>query len=221
MKINSKVWMLIAVISICIMAIGIKEISSEINSFQIIFYRSLIGLLAIIILFRKKLSRPTFSMIKAHLIRNIFHLLGQYGWVLGIIYLSLAEVTAIEFSVPIWTLLIASIFLKEKLTGVKTINIILGFLGVLLIMQPGVEIVKIKSIIVLLSAISYAVTHTATKQLTKTYSSFDIIFIMCLIQIPISFSFTFTKFNGWMLVGNCRYLWNYCTFYNGTSNEKC
>lgn len=196
MKMNSKKWMLIAVISFCIMAIGIKEMSNEINSFQIIFYRSLIGLVTIIIFFKNKLSKPTFSMIKEHLFRNVFHLIGQYGWILGIIYLSLGEVTAIEFTVPIWILLIASIFLKERLTSPKIISILLGFIGVLFIIRPGFEIINLKSIIVLLSAISYAIAHTSTKKLTNNYSPLDIVFIMCLIQIPISFCFTL---NNWAL----------------------
>ena len=137
MKMNSKKWMLAAVISFCVMAIGIKEMSNEINSFQIIFYRSLIGLVSILLLFKNRLSKPTFLMIKEHLIRNVFHLIGQYGWILGIIYLSLAEVTAIEFSVPICILLFATIFLKEKLTNTKLFSILLGFTGVLFILRPG------------------------------------------------------------------------------------
>jgi drug/metabolite transporter (DMT)-like permease len=76
MKMNSKIWMLISVVSFCVMAVGIKEMSNEINSFQIIFYRSLVGLITIILLFKKRLSKPTFSIIKEHLFRNVFHLIG-------------------------------------------------------------------------------------------------------------------------------------------------
>ena len=177
------------------MAIGVKEMSPKINSFQIIFFRSLIGLLTLSILFKKRLTTPTFSIIKEHLFRNIFHLIGQYGWILGIIYLSLAEVTAIEFSVPIWILLIATIFLKEKLNSSKIISMVFGFTGVLFIMRPGLELISTKSIIVLLSAISYAIAHTTTKKLTKKYSSLDIVFLMCLIQIPISFCFAIANWN--------------------------
>jgi drug/metabolite transporter (DMT)-like permease len=195
MKMNSKIWMLISVVSFCVMAVGIKEMSNEINSFQIIFYRSLVGLITIILLFKKRLSKPTFSIIKEHLFRNFFHLIGQYGWILGIIYLSLAEVTAIEFTVPIWILLIASIFLKEKLTRLRIISVLFGFIGVLFILRPGIEVITAKSILVLLSAISYAIAHTSTKKLTKIYSSFDIVFIMCLIQIPISFCLTLLDWN--------------------------
>lgn len=195
MKMNSKKWMLISVISFCIMAIGIKEMSDTINSFQIIFFRSLIGLFTILIFFRNKLSRPTYSIIKEHLFRNIFHLSGQYGWIIGITYLSLAEVTAIEFSVPIWILIIAAVFLKEKMTKSKTASILLGFVGVLIIIRPGFGVINTKSIIVLLSAISYAIAHTSTKKLTEKYTPLDIVLIMCLIQIPISFALTVTEIN--------------------------
>lgn len=196
MKLIAKHWMGIAVISFCIMAIGVKEMSSEINSFQIIFFRSVIGLATLLIFFKTKLSRPSIKMIREHLFRNVFHLIGQYGWIIGITYLSLAEVTAIEFSVPIWILIIATVFLKEKLTAPKLISVLLGFTGVLFILRPGIEIISINSIIVLLSAVSYAVAHTSTKRLTATYSPLDIVFIMCLIQIPISFCFTA---NDWIL----------------------
>jgi len=109
--------------------------------------------------------------------------------------LSLAEVTAIEFSVPIWILIIASVFLKEELTKSKIISIILGFIGVLIIIRPGYGVINTNSIIVLLSAISYAIAHASTKKLTKKYKPLDIIFIMCLIQIPISFGLTITDIN--------------------------
>ncbi|WP_375579123.1 DMT family transporter [Marivirga tractuosa] len=192
---SSKKWRLISVFSFCVMTIGIKEMSDNVNSFQIIFFRSLIGLLTILIFFKNKLSRPTFFIIKEHLFRNIFHLIGQYGYIVGIIYLSLAEVTAIEFSVPIWILIIASVLLKEELTKYKVMSIILGFNGVLIIIRPGFGVINTNSIIVLLSAISYAIAHASTKKLTKKYKPLDIVFIMCLIQIPISFGLTITDIN--------------------------
>ena len=119
-KMNSKKWMLISVFSFCVMTIGIKEISDNVNSFQIIFFRSLIGLLTILIFFLKvNYQDQHSSIIKEHLFRNIFHLIGQYGYIVGIIYLSLAEVTAIEFSVPIWILIIGFCLFKRRIDKIK------------------------------------------------------------------------------------------------------
>ncbi|MCJ8291517.1 MAG: DMT family transporter [Crocinitomicaceae bacterium] len=184
---NSKKWMLLAVLSFCILAISVKEISSSISSFEIIFFRSLIGLLILILFFYRSFPKTSFKTIKKHLFRNVFHLLGQYGWIVGITYLSLSEVTAIEFTVPIWVIIIAAIFLDERITKIKIISIVLGFIGVLIILKPGIELITLNSIIVLASAISYAITHVFTKKIVKSSSALEVVIIMCLIQMPISF----------------------------------
>ena len=106
------------------------------DPFEIIFFRSTIGLVVIWSFFKQDLIKPTLSVVRDNLLRNFFHLIGQFGWIIGIVYLGLAEATAIEFSVPIWVLIVATIFLKEKLTLEKGISISLGFFGVLLILSP-------------------------------------------------------------------------------------
>jgi drug/metabolite transporter (DMT)-like permease len=161
---QARKWMLIAVVAFCILAISVKEISKEINSFQIIFFRSLFGLIVLLPFVKQKLTKIKVPSLKKHLFRNSFHLLGQYGWIIGIVYLPLAEVTAIEFSVPIWVLIIAALFLKEKITLSKTLSIGFGFIGVLFVLQPGLKILSTESIIVLLSAISYGIAHVSTKK---------------------------------------------------------
>ncbi len=187
--------MLIAVFSFCLVAIGVKEISSNISTIQIIFFRSFIGLILLFAIFKKRFKELTFKKIKIHLIRNIFHLLGQYGWVLGIVYLSLTEVTAIEFTVPIWVIIFAALYLNEKMTRRKTLSVIVCFLGVLVIIRPGFEIFNINTIIVLFSAISYAVAHVSTKKIVKTETPLDIIIIMCITQTPITFVLSLKNWN--------------------------
>ena len=192
---NPKKWMLLGVISFCMLAIGVKEISSNISSIQIIFFRSFIGLILLFVFFRKKFQELTFKKIKIHLKRNIFHLFGQYGWVLGIVYLSLTEVTAIEFTVPIWIIIFATLYLNEKMTKWKIVSVLMCFLGVLVIIRPGFEIFKINTIIVLLSAISYSIAHISTKKIVKTETPLDIIIIMCITQTPIAFVLSLNNWN--------------------------
>jgi drug/metabolite transporter (DMT)-like permease len=192
---NSRKWMLLAVISFCIVAIGVKEINANISAIQIIFFRSFIGLILLFAVFKKKIQGITFKKIKIHLLRNIFHLLGQYGWVLGLVYLSLTEVTAIEFTVPIWVILFAALYLNEKMTRWKIVSVLICFLGVLVIIRPGFEIFNINTIIVLLSAVSYAIAHIFTKKIVKTESPLDIIIIMCITQTPIAFVLSLNNWN--------------------------
>lgn len=133
------------------------------------------------------MNKPSLKDIKAHAPRNAFHLVGQFGWVIGVMYLTLAEVTAIEFTVPIWILLISFLLLKEKLNAKKITAITLGFIGVLVVIRPGVEIVRTESMIVLASTVAYAFAHIFTKKLTAKYESKDIVFYMCLLQAPVAF----------------------------------
>jgi len=162
---------------------------------QILFYRSLIGLIIIsfIIIFLNNKNLIFSHRIKIHVLRNIFHFGGQYGWFLGIGLLPLAEVFALEFTVPFWTALIAWLFLKEPLTSRKLLAIAIGLIGAVVIVKPGAEIFNPASFIVLTAAILYAVSHTTTKSLSSTESPITIVFFMCLVQSPIGLLFSISK----------------------------
>jgi len=180
-------WMLGTLVSFCLMAVGARELSGEVAVFQMLFFRSVIGLLCLsaILLFAKESASIRTERLALHSFRNIFHFAGQLGWFLGIGLLPLAEVFALEFTVPMWTLLVAAIALNEKVTGRKLAAVFLGIVGVLVIVQPGYAIVDPASFIVLGSAICYAISHTSTKSLSTSESAFTILFYMCLIQLPI------------------------------------
>jgi len=71
----------------------------------------------------------------------------------------------------------------------------LGFIGILIIIKPGIEIISYNSIVVLLSAICFAIAHTATKKIVQSNSASDVVFIMCLTQLPISFACAYSNWN--------------------------
>ena len=190
-------WMSAALISFCILAIGARELSGELSIAQALCIRSAIGLVFLsgvyLIRFRyfkKSRLKPAskqqkVQIIKLHFLRNIFHFIAQYGWFLGIGLLPLAEVFSLEFTVPIWTLLIAAFFLNEKVTRNKLLAIFFGTLGVLVIVQPGYALINYASIVVLGSAVCFAISHTTTKSLAKVESPLTILLFMCIIQLPI------------------------------------
>src|SRR5690606_20669254 len=153
----------------------------------ILFFRSIVGLLVLlpIIFLSKKSNFLLPKRIKLHLVRNLFHFAGQYGWFLGIGLLPLATVFAIEFTVPLWTIIISYFFLKESITVRKVIAVLLGILGVIVIVQPSLEVARYGSLMVLGAAICYAFSHVATKSLSNTENPISIIFMMCLIQAPL------------------------------------
>jgi len=209
-------WMSGALASFSILAIGARELSGELTIAQSLCIRSAIGLLFLscIYLFQswafkgKRLkaspTQPRAKVFKLHLFRNCFHFIAQYGWFFGIGLLPLAEVFALEFTVPIWTLLIASFFLNEKVTENKLLAIFLGTVGVLVIVRPGYALIDFASIVVLGSAICFAISHTTTKSLATTESPLTILLFMCLIQLPIGL---FLALSDWVWPQGEQWLW--------------
>ena len=91
---------------------------------------------------------------------------------------------AIEFTTPIWTALLAWLLLGEKLTQPRTIALVFGMAGLLLILRPGMTVIQPAALAVLAGAIGYALSYIQTKSLTRTDSALCILFYMTLIQLP-------------------------------------
>lgn len=199
-------WMIGALLSFSLMAICARELSGEIAVYQTLFFRSAIGMvcISIILLASREHVNVRTNKLGLHTLRNIFHFAGQYGWFLGIGLLPLAEVFALEFTVPIWTLIVAAMALDEKITSRKVVSILLGSLGVFVILQPGIAIIDAASFIVLAAAICYAISHTATKSLSSSESALSVLFYMCLIQLPIGL---FLSIFGWVWPVGAQWIW--------------
>lgn len=179
-------WMAGAIGSFTLMGIAGRELSTELNTYGILFLRSVIGLFVVLALMQingwhlvKTQRLPT------HFFRNIIHYGGQFGWFFGISLLPLAQVFALEFTVPLWGLLFAVVFLREQLSASRIVALILGMFGVMVILRPGLMPISTAVIAVLLSAVCYAIAHITTKSLVVKDSPLTIIFYMTLIQLPI------------------------------------
>jgi drug/metabolite transporter (DMT)-like permease len=184
---SAVIWMMGALVSFSTIAVCARELSGLVPIYHTLLVRSVIGLLCITLIIALKQRTELFSTtkVKLHSGRNIFHFAGQYTWFWGISLLPLAEVFALEFTVPIWTAIIAAIFLKEKITGRKILSIILGLFGVVVIVKPGYDVIEPGAFVVLASALLFSVSHTTSKALSSTEHPLTILFYMCLIQLPI------------------------------------
>lgn len=183
---RAMLWMLGALVSFSALALAGRELSTEMTLFQVLFLRSVICLLALAVL-APYLGWPrlTTRHLKLHLLRNSVHYGASYCWFLGVISIPLAEVFAIEFTSPIWTAVLAVLFLREPLTRARVGAIALGFLGVMVILRPGAEIVHPAALAVLAAALGYASAYVITKRLTADDGPFVILFYMNAIQLLI------------------------------------
>ena len=175
-------------VSFMAMAIGGRELSAQLNTFQILFFRSIIGLLIVgFLLWRGNWRQILTKHFRIHFLRNISHFGGQFGWFYGIAFIPLAVVFALEFTVPVWTAVLATILLREQITGARVAAIVLGVAGVFLILRPGLAVINPASLAVLGSAFGYALSHTLTRKLALVNTPLTILFYMTVIQLPLGF----------------------------------
>ena len=209
-----------ALLSFSMVGVGARELSGEIPVFETLFFRSLIGLLLLVppLVILGKTSRLRSDRIGLHFTRNSFHFAGQYGWFIGIGLLPLAEVFALEFTVPVWTALIATLFLGEKLTWGKVVAVACGLLGVVIIVRPGVEIVDLASLVVLGAALGYAICHSATKAIAATEPAFNVLFYMFLMQMPMGLVFAL---GDWVWPAGLQWFWLFAVGLAAMAGHYC
>ncbi len=160
---------------------------------QILFWRSVAGSVIVVVLLQYSgWSQVRTSLLSTHVVRNVTHFCGQFGWFYGIAFIPLAEVISIEFTVPIWTAILAVLFLGERLSGPRLVAIVMGFIGLLVILRPGLEAVHPAALAVLGSAFCYGVTYILTRKIAPVDTPLCILFYMIAVQLPIAFAFILT-----------------------------
>ncbi len=176
-------WMLGAIVSFLAMAVSVRELSSDMHAFQMLFVRSGIGvvILAAILSLRGwgPLRTARFS---GHVFRNLVHFGGQTFWIIGISLLPLATVAALEFTTPLWGALLAILFLGERMNPGRYIAFGLGFLGVLIILRPGIAVISSGALIMLACTFLFGATNVITKWLTRSEAALGILFYMVAMQ---------------------------------------
>jgi drug/metabolite transporter (DMT)-like permease len=180
-------WITGTLFSFLTMAVAARELTDTLDPFVIVFLRSTVALAAIMccVLYHGRKTINT-QRIFLHTTRNVIHYAGNLAWIIGVSLIPLAQVFAIEFSIPIWVAILAVLFLGEKMTIGKTVAIVLGFVGVMAILRPGLILLDYGSLAVLAASMSFAIANVCTKALSGTDNPLTILFLMFAMQWPIS-----------------------------------
>ena len=175
--------MLGAMASFLMIAIGARELSDTMNTFQIVFLRSLVGFgIILLVLAKQGIKVPETGRLKIHIFRNILHYSAQAAWILGVSLLPLATVFAIEFTTPIWVALMAVLLLNERLNRGRLVAILFGLIGTLIILRPGLEGFGLGHLAVLWAAVGHGATYVITKKISNTEAPITILFYMTAVQ---------------------------------------
>ena len=177
-------WMTGTIISLSSMAIAGRALSGELDTFEMMMYRSFVGvgIIVSIGLATGRLSEIRVDKLPLHFLRNLSHFAGQNLWFYSLTLITLAQVFALEFTSPIWVVFFAVLFLGEKLTRTRLIAVVIGFAGALVVAQPGTGGNEVGIALAAASAIGFAGSIVCTKLLTRTETIFGILFWLTVIQ---------------------------------------
>ena len=189
MNIQAVFWMIGAIISFTSMAIAGRAVSDTLDTFEIMLYRSMIGFLIVInaAWIFGTYREINLKYLSLHILRNIFHFIGQNLWFFALPLIPLAQLFALEFTAPIWVILLATLFLGEQLTRRKLFIAGCGFLGVLIVARPEFMALNYGVLAGALSAIGFASAAILTRKLTIKNSLTKILFYLTGLQIIFGF----------------------------------
>ena len=182
--IKAALWMLGAVVSFSSMAIAGREMAHELDTFEIMLYRSLIGIVIVLTVarFAGTLHQINRGRLGLHFLRNLSHFTGQNLWFYAVAFIPFAQLAAFEFTTPLWVAVLAPFFLNERLTKVRLLAAAVGFIGILLVAKPGSMTMGAGTITAALCAVGFAGAYICTKLLARTESTTCILFWLTVIQ---------------------------------------
>ena len=182
--VKAGIWMVGAIAAFTCMALAGRAVSFELDTFEIMLFRSLTGVVIVLSIAVVSGQTQQFKTrhVRMHLTRNLFHFIGQNLWFLAIATIPLAQVFALEFTTPIWVILLSPLVLRERLTPIGMICAVMGFTGVIIVAQPGAAELNVGFVAGATCAIFFALTAIFTRKLTQNDPILTIMFYLTVMQ---------------------------------------
>jgi len=186
-NLKAALWMAGWLSAMTTMAVAGREATRTLDVFQIMEMRSVLGLVLLYPLIRRQGGFVTMKTTRPlqHIARNVVHYGAQFSWFMALTLIPLAQVISIEFTMPIWTAMLAVSFLGERMNRWKNLAIALGLVGVAIIVRPGSGAANAGQLIALAAAVGFGISVAMVKSLTRTESVVAIIFWMLVVQSAI------------------------------------
>ena len=172
----------------------LRIVQSDINVYTTSFFRFFFSLIILIpYIFYTKFNFIKTNNIKKHLVRSSLNLPAMYLTFGALTMIPLEKINAIHFLNPLFVSIFAVIFFKEKIYIYRVISLILGFVGIIVVIRPGLIPLEIGSFMVLGSTVLWALCIIITKDITKEESAINILIFQCIFMSL--FTFVIAYFN--------------------------
>ncbi len=182
--VRAALWMIGAICAFTLMAIAGRAVSFELDTFEIMLFRSLLGIVIVVAIakYAGTLQQINRQRLGLHAIRNLSHFAGQNLWFYAITVLPLAQVFALEFTTPIWAIFLAPLVLGERITKIGILGALIAFLGILVVTRPGAVPLSPGIFAAAGAAIGFALSALFTRRLTRTATITCILFYLTTMQ---------------------------------------
>lgn len=183
-------WMALSTVAFVTMHAAVRDVSQDLSPFEVAFFRQFFGIVALAPWFiRYGLAPLRTSRLRLHTARAFINVIAMFAFYYALSTVPLAQVSALAFSVPIFTALLAMAFLGERVRLRRWAAILFGFSGVFVAFVPDFldgGTPQLGSLMVLLSSFTWATALIMIKMLGRTESTITITAYMVLLMTPMS-----------------------------------
>jgi drug/metabolite transporter (DMT)-like permease len=189
------------------MVVAGREAMRELTAFQLMELRAVLGLCMLYPLIHINGGLPAMKTrrLPQQIVRNVIHYSAQLGWFFALTLIPIGQVVAIEFTMPLWTAILAATFLGERMSVGKIIAVVLGIIGVIVIVRPAANQINPGQLIALAAAIGFGISVAMVKSLTRTEQTLSILFWMLAVQsaaglLPALYVWTWPPATTWLFI---------------------
>ena len=179
---------ILSIVLFSIMNIFIRKAAENLHVFEVVFFRNLLAFIVMLpILKSTGLVAIKMNNTKLFFMRGFFGAIGMLAGFTSLTLIPLTQATAISFSKPIFITIGATIFLGEIIKARRIAAIIIGIIGMLIIVQPGVNSFSFGIMLAIIGVLAHSLNALIVKKLTLTDTPQAIVTWMVIILIPITF----------------------------------
>lgn len=184
-SVRGVLWMLLSSLFYALIYVVVRALTESFPVNQIVFFRALLGSMFMLPwVFSVGLAGLRTSRKRLYVWRMLFSYIGAVAWMHGIAGMPLADANALMFTMPLFTVVFAAIWLAEKPGSHRWIATFLGLVGALIILRPGIIEISTAAVATLFAAATFSVALICTKTLTRTENPNAMVFYLYTLMIP-------------------------------------
>lgn len=179
-------WMMSAALSFTVMTALIRHLAAEIHPFEIAFFRALVNLLLMLPYVMRTGPAAVFRVggQGIYALRGVIGLVFLMSYFSGAAMIPVASSQALIFTSPLFAAVLAVLLLGERMRSRRTVALVAGFAGAIIILRPGVAELSIGAGLVLIGSLANATSNVIVKHKTRTDAPDTVVFFLVLYVTP-------------------------------------